>query len=151
MQPGAENYGGRESHFAIDCSVQPIRVTHIAFVQSMAYLHIAYRISPSRGPLRICVSYMVLARPIAYSHIAFAQPITYWHITWADNGLVPRLCFDRPYPMDRAMIMICDMQYVMGRANAICDANTLRAARMRYAICEYAMGRVNTICDTRVL
>ena len=52
--------------------------------------------------------------------------------------------------MDRAIIMICDMQYVMGRANAICDmrkrygqrkcdmryANTLRTARMRYAIRE---------------
>ena len=43
--------------------------------------------------------------------------------------------------MDRAIIMICDMQYVMGRANAICDANTLWAARMRYAICE---------CDMRI-
>ena len=37
------------------------------------------------------------------------------------------------YPMDRAIIMICDMQYVIGRANALCDVNTLWAARMRYA------------------
>ena len=41
--------------------------------------------------------------------------------------------------------MICDMQYVMGRTNAICE---VWAARMRYAICEYAMGRVNARCDT---
>jgi len=33
----------------------------------------------------------------------------------------------------------------MGRANAICDANALWAARMRYAICEYAMGRAKAI------
>jgi len=33
----------------------------------------------------------------------------------------------------------------MGRANAICDANTLWAARMRYEICEYAMCRANAI------
>ena len=67
--------------------------------------------------------------------------------------------------MDRAIVMICDMQYVVGRANAICDANTLWVARMqyantlwaawmwyantlwaarkRYAIYEYAMGRAN--------
>ena len=76
--------------------------------------------------------------------------------------------------MDRAIIMICYTQYVMGRANAICDmrirygprecdkryantlwadmryANTLWAARMRYAIREYAMGRANAICDMRI-
>ena len=49
--------------------------------------------------------------------------------------------------MDRAIIMICDTQYVMGRANAIRDANTLWTARMRYAIREYAMGRANAICE----
>ena len=45
----------------------------------------------------------------------------------------------------------------MGRANAVCDANTLWAAQMRYAICEYAMGareytmgRANAMCDTRM-
>jgi len=38
--------------------------------------------------------------------------------------------------MDRAIIMVRDMQYVMGRANAKCDANTLWAARMRYAECD---------------
>ena len=52
--------------------------------------------------------------------------------------------------MDRAIIMICDTQYVMGRANAIRDANTLWTARMRYAIREYAMGRANAICDMRI-
>jgi len=36
--------------------------------------------------------------------------------------------------MDRAIMMICDMQYVMGRAKAISDANTLWAARMQYAM-----------------
>ena len=42
----------------------------------------------------------------------------------------------------------CDMrcEYVSGRANA----NTLRAARMRYAICEQSTGRANAICDTRI-
>ena len=50
--------------------------------------------------------------------------------------------WQEPYPTP---IMICDMQYVMGRVNAICDANTLWATRMRYVICEYATGRVNAI------
>jgi len=49
--------------------------------------------------------------------------------------------------MDSATIMICNMQYVMGSANAICNANMLWAARMRYAICEYAIGRANAICE----
>jgi len=78
--------------------------------------------------------------------------------------------------MDHAIIMICDVQYVLGHANAICNVNTLWAAQIRYgpraialstgrffaditagekyimgrAICEYAMGRTNTICDTRI-
>ena len=49
--------------------------------------------------------------------------------------------------MDRVIIMICNMQYVMGRVNAMYNANTLRAVRMQYAICEYAMGRANVICE----
>jgi len=36
--------------------------------------------------------------------------------------------------MDGAIMMICDMQKVMGRANAKYDANTLWVARMRYAM-----------------
>ena len=62
--------------------------------------------------------------------------------------------------MDRAIIIICDIQNVIGRANAICDANMLWVARMRYArafvmgranaICEYATGRAEAICDMRI-
>jgi len=42
--------------------------------------------------------------------------------------------WQEPHPMDSAIIMICGMQCVVGRA--MCDANTLWAARMRYAICD---------------
>jgi len=51
--------------------------------------------------------------------------------------------------MERAIIMICNMQYVMGHVNAICDTNAICEYAMgcANAICEYAMGRANVICD----
>ena len=58
-----------------------------------------------------------------------------------DNGLVPRPWLDRnpTYPTDRAIITICDMQYVMGRANAIFDM------RIRYGPREYDMRYANRL------
>ena len=47
--------------------------------------------------------------------------------------------------MDRAIMIICDMQYVMGHANAIRDANTFGTRES-----EYAIGRANAICDTQI-
>ena len=47
------------------------------------------------------------------------------------------------YAMRRANMPIryeCDMRY----------ANTLCAARILYVICQYVMGRANAICDTRI-
>ena len=52
---------------------------------------------------------------------------------------------DRVYPMDRVIMMICDMQYVMGHANAVRDANTFGTHE-----CEYAIGRTNAIRNTRI-
>jgi len=65
-----------------------------------------------------------------------------------DNGLVPRLCFDRkPTHGSRDYN---DMRYV----NMLWAAQMryairygLWAARMQYAICEYAMVRANAICE----
>jgi len=59
-----------------------------------------------------------------------------WRYREAEARQRPRtktVLWQEPYPTDRVIIMIYDTQYVMGRANAICDANTLWAARMRYA------------------
>jgi len=94
------------------------------------------------------------------------------HVPVIDNGLVPRLCFDRNPTqwtarlwwyakcntlwVAREYYMRCED--VIGRANAICDmriCNELRDSDMWYtsnlrAICEYVMGRANTICDARI-
>ena len=67
-----------------------------------------------------------------------------------DNGLIHRLCFDRNPTMDRAIIMICDMQYYGPRECDMRNANTLWATRKRYAICEYALGRANAMRDMRI-
>ena len=55
--------------------------------------------------------------------------------------------------MDRVIITICGMQYVMDRANAIRDMQIRYGPRkcdMRYAICQYAMGRANAIGDMQI-
>jgi len=46
-------------------------------------------------------------------------------------------CFDRT--RDRAIMMICDMRFAKRHGSRECD--------MR---CEYVLGRANTICDTRI-
>jgi len=64
----------------------------------------------------------------------------------------PREC-DMRYAntLRAARIRYAVREIAMGRANAICDTpNTLWAARMRYAIREYAKGHANAICDTRI-
>jgi len=80
-----------------------------------------------------------------------------------DNGLVPRLCFDRnPTPWTARLLWYaicatryeCDTrcEYVTDRANAIsiCDANRLCSARKRCATCEYTTGRANAIRGTQI-
>ena len=60
-----------------------------------------------------------------------------------------------PYPMDRAIIMICDMPMRYGPRECECDLRRRYGPRecamgRANAIHGYAMGRANVICDMRI-
>ena len=101
-----------------------------------------------------CSSYLSIVGPRLYELAnlgtaprGWGRRSRYCEATARQQPRTQTVLWQEPYPMGRAIIMICDMQYVPGCANVICDmqirygphecdtqyANTLWAARMRYA------------------